>query len=193
MRLIAFVPGRPKPQPRVTQSVKFLFGHTVEHWKRVDAENADKAANGLLNKKGKPYKPTRYAYRLERLQAINAYRDRVRETVKRSNKMGIPTQNLFFFYLFHAPASWSKKKRREVYWQFHVKKPDYSNLLKGVEDCLYTSDSECNAVANYKIYVPEEFSEGLLILQDEEIHKYVVQTAVDAFIKKLSICSAGHT
>jgi Holliday junction resolvase RusA-like endonuclease len=188
MKLIAFVQGRPKPQPRVTQNVKFLFGRPVEHWMHVDAENAKKAAMGLLNKKGKPFKATRYAYRLERLQKINEYRRKVFDTVTAACGKDIPYQFLFFFYLFHSPKTWSKKKERAHEWQFHTFKPDYTNLLKGVEDSLYDNDSACNAVAHYKLYVPKEYPEGLLILHDEEIHKYVMETAIDGFIKKGFTC-----
>lgn len=43
MRVVAFIEGRPKPQPRVTQNVKFLFSNTVQHWAKVDAENLEKS------------------------------------------------------------------------------------------------------------------------------------------------------
>lgn len=188
MKLIAFVEGRPKPQPRVTQNVKFLFSKNVDHWAIVDAENAKKAAMGLLNKKGQPFKATRYAYRLDRLQKINEYRRKVFETVSKSCGEDIPYQYLFFFYLFKAPKTWSNKKKKAHEWQFHVFKPDYTNLLKGVEDSLYKNDSACNAVAHYKLYVPGEYKEGLLILHDEEIHKFVLETAIEGFIKKGVTC-----
>lgn len=184
MNVIAFVEGRVKPQPRSTQKVKFLFGKTVDQWRIVDEMNAIKAKQGLLNKKGNPYKATRYAYRLERLQIINEYRRNVRETVQKACKGEIPTQFMFWFYLFHSPKTWSKKKAKAHEWQFHVYKPDYKNLLTGVEDSLYENDAMCNAVAHYKLYVPKEYPEGLLILRDEEIHKYVIETAIEAFIKK---------
>ena len=184
MKYIAFVEGRVKPQPRTTQTTKFLFGKTVNQWKAVDEMNLIKSRKEMLNKLGKPYKPTRYAYRLERMLLMNEYRDKVFNAVSKACNGNIPSQNLFFFYLFHTPKTWSKKKSRLHEWQFHVFKPDYSNLLKGVEDCLYKQDSACNAVANYKLYVPKEYKEGLLILQDEEIHRFVIDTAVNGFIKK---------
>jgi Holliday junction resolvase RusA-like endonuclease len=192
MKYIAFVEGKPKPQPRVTNNVAFLFSHDVEYWDKIDAENLIKSRNGVINKKGKPVKATRYAYRLQRLQSINEYRRRVNEAVSESCNGNIPTQNLFWFYLFHTPKSWSKKKSKSVEWNFHIFKPDYSNLLKGVEDCLYQQDSVCNAVAHYKLYVPKEYKQGLLILQDEEIHRFIMDTAIDAFIKKMEVCSSDH-
>lgn len=181
MKVIAFVPGRPKPQPRVTQNVKFLFGRSVEHWMLVDAQNTQKAILGMINKRGKPYKPTRYAYRLQRLQGINEYRRNVQEVVSAACNGNIPHSFLFFFYLFKMPNNWGKKKKASHEWTLHSMKPDYSNLLKGVEDCLYEEDSKCNAVAHYKLYVPAEIGEGLLILEDTDIHKYIMEAAIDAF------------
>jgi hypothetical protein len=66
-------------------------------------------------------------------------------------------------------------------WQFHVVKPDYKNLLTGVEDSLYEQDSYCNAVAHYKMYVPKEYKQGLLILESEEVHRYIMEMAFDIF------------
>lgn len=185
MRLVAFVEGRPKPQPRVTKKSSFLFSKTVEQWGVVDADNAKKASEGLINKKGNPFKETRYAYRLARLQGINAYRLKVQETVSKACGGAIPEQFLFIFYLFYAPASWSRKKQKAHEWLLHEKKPDYSNLLKGIEDAMYKKDSVCNAVANYKLCVPRDIPEGLLILRDEEIHRFVIETAIEGFLKKM--------
>jgi Holliday junction resolvase RusA-like endonuclease len=182
MKVIAFIEGRPQPQPRTTQKVRFLFGSPLEHWVKVDKANAEKAALGLLNRNGKPFKATRYAYRLERMMKINEYRRKVRETViSYCKEKEIPTQFLFMFYLFHTPKTWSKKKAASVEWQFHVFKPDYKNLLTGIEDSLYEQDSYCNAVSHYKIYVPKEYKQGVLILQNEEIHRYIMDAAFDIF------------
>lgn len=188
MKLIAFVEGRVKPQPRLTQKVKFLFGHTIEHWQMVDAENKRKANLGLLNKKGNPYKETRYAYRLSRLIQLNQYRELVRNMVGKATGGVIPAQNLFMFYLFRMPVRWGKKKKKANEWSLHEMRPDYSNLLKGVEDCLYENDSKCNAVAHYKLYVPDGYKEGLLIVQDEEIHRYVIDTVLELFVIPNSDC-----
>ena len=144
--------------------------------------DAEKAAQGLLNRKGNPYKPTRYAYRLKRMLKINKYRQGVQTTVASYCKgKNVPAQFLFMFYLFHTPKSWSKKKATAAEWQFHVFKPDYKNLLTGIEDSLYEQDSYCNAVAHYKIYVPKEYKQGLLILENEEIHRYVMDMAFELF------------
>lgn len=179
MKVVAFVEGRPKPQPRVTQKTKFLFAHSVEYWKNVDIINAAKAANGDLNKKGKPYKETRYAYRLERLNKINQYRARVKKVVMESCSGDIPYKNLFFVFLLHPPKNTSKKKSTLMEWTLHEKKPDYSNLIKGVEDALYEQDNKCNAVAIYKLYAPKSIPEGLLIMENEEVHRFVIDSAIE--------------
>jgi hypothetical protein len=182
MKVIAFVEGKPQPQPRTTQKVKFLFSNTVEYWTGVDSENLRKSGLGMLNSKGKPYKPTRYAYRLARMLKINEYRRLVYDTVTMYCKgKEAPTQFLFMFYLFHTPKTWTKKKAKSKEWDFHIVKPDYKNLLTGVEDSLYKEDSVCNAVAHYKIYVPKEYKQGLLILEDQDIHRYIIDAAFDVF------------
>ncbi len=186
MKVIAFIEGRPKPQPRVTQKVKFLFGHTVEYWMKVDADNAIKAKNSDINKKGKPYKETRYAYRLKRLQSINEYRQMVKEVVQNNVKGEIPYKNLFFVFLLHPPKATSKKKAAALEWTLHEKKPDYTNLQKGIEDALYKNDSKCNAVAIYKLYAPKSVPEGLLIMENEEIHRFIIDSAIEHLTNKTS-------
>jgi len=181
MKVVSFIEGRPKPQPRITQRTKFLFTHTVEYWEKVDADNLKKSELCMLNRKGNPVKPTRYAYRLQRLTAINDYRAKVYSEVNKATNGDIPYQNLFFFFFFHSPKSWSKKKYKQWVWKLHEMKPDYTNLIKGVEDALYEDDGKCNAVANYKMYVPHEYPEGLLIMHDEEIHRFVIDAAISEF------------
>ena len=191
MKLIAFIEGRPKPQPRVTQGVKFLFSKSVEQWAAIDADNAIKAAHGLLNKKGNPYKETRYSYRLARLQAINEYRANVYDVVCRACNNGvwvencekIPKQNLFFFFMFHCPTRWKKQRRIDELWKPHEFKPDTKNLYTAVEDAMYKSDSECSNTATYKIYVPDTYKEGTLILHNEEIHQYIIDFAKQILTK----------
>lgn len=193
MKLIAFVEGRPKPQPRTTQRSKFLFSRTVEQWEKVDEDNKVKTAKGLLNKKGNAYKETRYGYRLKRLLDVNEYRKNIFEVVCKacnngiftSDDKNIPKRYLFIFYLFHSPKSWSKKKHERCVWELHDLKPDCSNITKGVEDAMYISDSDVTANAHYKLYVPHNIPQGILILQDEEIHKFVIETAIETILKTL--------
>lgn len=191
MKVIAFIEGRPKPQPRVTQKTKFLFQHSVEYWQRVDEENGRKAKLGMLNKKGKPYKETRYAYRLKRLQSINEYRAKVKKRVMDACDGEIPYKNMFFVFLLHPPQATSRKKWKQLEWSLHEKKPDYSNLIKGVEDAIYEQDNKCNAVAIYKLYAPKTVPEGLLIMENEEIHKFVIDSAVEN-IEKIATAECGY-
>lgn len=187
MKVIAFIEGRPKPQPRTTQRAKFLFSKTVDQWIKIDQDNAIKATHGVLNKKGNPVTATRYAYRLDRLLKINEWRQKVFETVGKSCNDGvftgtdanIPKQFLFIFYLFHSPKSWSKKKAMKSEWQMHTFKPDWKNCYTAIEDAMYTQDSDVNAIANYKMYVPHSVKEGVLIMQNEEIHRFAMDSAIE--------------
>lgn len=190
MKVIAFIEGRPKPQPRTTQRSKFLFSKTVEEWQKVDNENDIKALHGTINKKGNVVTATRYAYRLARLQAINEYRSKIFENVGKACNDGIftgtdaniPKKYLFIFYLFHSPKTWSKKKAKSVEWQMHSFKPDWKNCYTAVEDALYTQDSDVNAIANYKLYVPHSVKEGVLIMQNQEVHQFAIDAAIE-FLK----------
>ena len=190
MKVIAFIEGRPKPQPRTTQRSKFLFSKTVEEWQKIDDENAIKAVHGFINKKGKAVIATRYAYRLNRLQSINEWRRKVFETVGAACNGGIftgtdaniPKHFLFIFYLFHSPKTWSKKKAKSVEWQMHSFKPDWKNCYTAVEDAMYTQDSDVNAISNYKLYVPHSIKEGVLIMQNEEVHRFVIDSAIEHLI-----------
>lgn len=185
MKVIAFIEGRALPQPRTTQRSKFLFSRTVEEWAKVDEDNSIKATHGAVNKKGKPFKATRYAYRLNRLLLINEWRKKIFETVAMACNDGvftgsdanIPKNYLFFFYLFHTPKTWSKKKAKSVEWQFHTFKPDWKNCYTAAEDAIYEQDSDVNAIANYKIYVPHNIKQGILIMQNEEVHRFALDAA----------------
>lgn len=195
MKLIAFIEGRPKPQPRTTQKTKFLFSKSVEEWEKVDAENKIKALHGAINKKGAEVKETRYAYRLSRLLQINAWRQKMFETVNMAMNEGvftntdnnIPKKFLFIFYCFHSPKSWSKKKTLAHYWHFHNLKPDWKNTYTALEDALYTEDSDVNAIANYKIYVPHIIPEGILIMENEEVHRFAIASAIDYLTEKMTV------
>lgn len=187
MKVIAFIEGRPKPQPRTTQKTKFLFSKTVDEWDKVDQQNAVNALHGVINKKGNAFVATRYAYRLKRLLDINEWRAKVFETVGKACNNGIftgtdaniPKENLFIFYLFHSPKTWSKKRAKSVEWQKHSFKPDWKNCYTAIEDALYTQDSDVSAISNYKMYVPHSVKEGVLILHNEEVHRFAIESAIE--------------
>lgn len=182
MRKLAFIEGKNVPQSRSTQNVRFLFAHDVEYWQKIDEENAKKAEKGLLNRNMKPFKATRYAYRLARLQKLNSWRARVYAEVLSSCEQSIPTTGLYFFYLFKTPKSWSNKKKKEHYYKPHENKPDLDNLHKGVLDCLYENDSMVHTIFAHKMWIPETQEEGLLILQDEDFMEDVLTEIKTEFI-----------
>lgn len=182
MKLIAFVEGRPKPLPRTTVRSKFLFSKSVEQWAIEDAKNAERAALGMINKKGNPYKPTRYAYRLSRLQKSNEFRDKIKQAVLANYGPMPPTQDLFVFFMFKTPKSWSKKKAKAHEFKPHLIRPDVSNTYKLLEDSLYEEDSMITNIALYKMYVPVGYKEGIYIFQDADIHNYIIEIAKELII-----------
>jgi len=44
-------------------------------------------------------------------------------------------------FVLPMPKSWSKKKKEEMNNRYHQQKPDLSNLIKSLEDCVYSDDS----------------------------------------------------
>ncbi len=54
------------------------------------------------------------------------------------------------------PASWSAKKKQRMVGKPHISKPDWSNLLKFIEDCctgiLFKDDSLVAKVSGFKVY-----------------------------------------
>lgn len=54
------------------------------------------------------------------------------------------------------PASWSAKKKEAMAGKLHMSKPDFSNLLKYIEDCgtgvCYKDDALIASVTGKKIY-----------------------------------------
>lgn len=54
----------------------------------------------------------------------------------------LPEQGAAVTFCLPMPKSWSKKKRKEMNNQRHTSRPDLSNLLKALEDAVYTDDSK---------------------------------------------------
>jgi len=182
MRKIAFIPCRPRPQPRSTQRVRFLFAHPLSHWEKVDKRNTENAKLGLLKKDGKPYKPTRFAYKRERLDKVNSLRSQILTEVINSCE-SIPTEGLFVFYLFKVSRSWTKKKKNQLAGTPHKYKPDLDNLNKLVLDALFKDDSKVSTLMAHKMWVSEETQEGILICQDTQYQEDMTKEIIEMFVK----------
>jgi Holliday junction resolvase RusA-like endonuclease len=65
------------------------------------------------------------------------------------------------------PASWSEKKKQRMVGKPHISKPDWSNLLKFVEDCctgiLFKDDALIAKVSGIKVYDFEPRTEIILL------------------------------
>lgn len=59
-------------------------------------------------------------------------------------------------FIMPIPKSWSKKKQEEAIGDYHIKKPDTDNLVKGVFDALnkiaWNDDNQVAKVTAVKLY-----------------------------------------
>lgn len=64
--------------------------------------------------------------------------------------------HLEIYFFMPMPASWTQPKKERKVGKPHISKPDWSNLLKFVEDCgtgiIYKDDSLIFSVTGNKIY-----------------------------------------
>ena len=67
---------------------------------------------------------------------------------------GLPAEpfQLSVTFRIPMPATWPKRKRAEMDGQFHRQKPDVSNLLKSVEDALWSEDQQIAAACALKLW-----------------------------------------
>lgn len=73
------------------------------------------------------------------VMAYRAFADKLRAETKR-HRITVPDAGLSLLFELPMPASWSKKKRREMLGQPHRQKPDIDNLTKAVLDSLCGED-----------------------------------------------------
>jgi len=64
------------------------------------------------------------------------------------------------------PKSWSKWKREEMLGKIHRQKPDLSNLIKAIEDCLWDKDE---GIGMYGRMVKRWGKEGQIEIILEEV------------------------
>jgi Holliday junction resolvase RusA-like endonuclease len=59
----------------------------------------------------------------------------------RAQGVQLPESDSAVLFVLPMPKSWSKKKKVKMVGQAHKQKPDLSNLLKALEDAIYSDDS----------------------------------------------------
>ena len=59
----------------------------------------------------------------------------------KANKIKLPESGSRISFFIPMPKSWSSRKKEDYYGEPHQSRPDLSNLLKALEDCLYKEDS----------------------------------------------------
>ena len=86
-----------------------------------------------------------------------AFRDRIRQEVKRINTLLIKESpfdwdNLTIIFLVPMPKSWSKKKKALMAGKPMQQRPDLDNYLKGLFDATHEEDSSIWKVTASKIW-----------------------------------------
>ena len=86
-----------------------------------------------------------------------AFRDRIRQEVKRINTLLIKESpfdwdNLTVIFLVPMPKSWSKKKKALMVGKPMQQRPDLDNYLKGLFDATHEEDSSIWKVTASKIW-----------------------------------------
>ena len=86
-----------------------------------------------------------------------AFRDRIRQEVKRINTLLIKESpfdwdNLTVIFLVPMPKSWSKKKKALMAGKPMQQRPDLDNYLKGLFDATHEEDSSIWKVTASKIW-----------------------------------------
>ena len=86
-----------------------------------------------------------------------AFRDRIRQEVKRINTLLIKESpfdwdNLTVIFLVPMPKSWSKKKKALMVGKPMQSRPDLDNYLKGLFDATHEEDSSIWKVTASKIW-----------------------------------------
>ena len=86
-----------------------------------------------------------------------AYKDDIK-TWGRENNFKLTDEIYVKFYL-PMPKSWSIKKKAEMLYKPHQKRPDVDNLLKGLMDAFLEEDSHVHTVYAQKFWANEGFVE----------------------------------
>ena len=79
----------------------------------------------------------------------------------------LPEAGASIIFMMPMPKSWSKKKREKMLLWPHQQKPDLSNLLKALEDALYSDDSKIYRYERVAKYWAEEGAIRI-VTEDEE-------------------------
>ncbi len=107
------IPGIPRPKPRMTRQDRWLAQKN----------------------------PARLTYaQKKRVELLNRYREW--ETTVRAHTRNMDRFNgkLCVCFYLPIPASFSSGQRKKLAGVPHVKKPDLSNLIKGLEDSIFEND-----------------------------------------------------
>lgn len=80
-------------------------------------------------------------WRKARLDRYNKFREDLFHLAKMAG-FELPTCGWSLYFYFPVPKRWTKKDKMAMHGQFHLRKPDQSNLLKAFEDSLSIVDEQ---------------------------------------------------
>jgi Holliday junction resolvase RusA-like endonuclease len=80
-----------------------------------------------------------------------AYKDLLRNSIEGKY---IANEVLKVVFLLQVPQSLSNKKKNELYYTPHKKKPDIDNLVKALLDTFHKQDNIVHTIYAHKIYAP---------------------------------------
>jgi Holliday junction resolvase RusA-like endonuclease len=70
------------------------------------------------------------------VEKYRSFKDEVR-----LKQVTLPESGYHVIFVLPMPKSWSKKKKKEMYYQPHQQRPDKDNLEKALLDALFQEDS----------------------------------------------------
>ncbi len=107
------IAGIPMAKPRMTRQDKWLEGKA-------------------------PYRMT--PREKTRAALLRRYRDWATTVTQKAKGLPECQGELSVWFYLPIPASWPQRHREQVEGQPHQKKPDLSNLIKGLEDAIFKND-----------------------------------------------------
>lgn len=120
--------------------------------------------------------PPNYVRTKKYLDKYMAYKDELRDKAQRVGFI-MPEDAFFMWYFMPMPRTWTKKKKAAMAFTMHKSTKDCDNIAKGILDALaprknnflptdkVTDDRIISSNCNAKIYVPEDYEPGTLIIE----------------------------
>lgn len=107
--------------------------------------------------------------RKKRIERYNKYRLDLFHLAKQAGFM-LPTCGWSLYFFMPMPKRWSKRKKLAMHGQFHLGKPDQSNLLKAFEDSLSIADEGLSQMSGLGKFWVNQGAGYIEILIDQPLY-----------------------